>query len=128
MSFQSKFSDGIYKGTYPEEKVSTWADIGEIQREQHPYPADPFSLEVPRPDGKLKPTHFTVKVPPNTLVVYYPNPDDHSIFSPFRPGETVLYLGEIVHMRGHGAFVDREGRVRYGYHLWNFRVIPEEEV
>jgi hypothetical protein len=28
VSFQSKFSDGIYKGTYPEEKVSTWKDIG----------------------------------------------------------------------------------------------------
>lgn len=128
MSFQSKFSNGIYKGTYPEEKVSTWKDIGEIQKEQHPYPADPFSLEVPRPDGKLRPTHFTVKVPPNTLVVYYPNPDDHSIFSHFRPGETVLYLGELQGMRDHGVFVDREGRIRDGYHLWSFRVIPHEEL
>lgn len=125
MSFESKFPD-LYKSPYEEEVVSGWRDIQEIEREQHAHPKDPFNHPVP--GSRPQPTHFTVKVPPNTLVVYYPNSNDHTIFSPFRPGEIVLYLGEVQHMRGHGAFVDRNGKVQYGYHTWNFRVIPPEEV
>lgn len=98
MSFESKFPN-LYKGPYDEEKVCSWPDI-----------------------------KISGKVTPNTLVVYYPNPDEHTIFSPFRPGEIVLYLGEIVHMKSHGVFVDRNGKVQYGYHTWSFRVIPGEEV
>ena len=126
MSFVSRFPN-LYKGPYGEEVVASWRDINEIEKEQHPYPKDPFVMEAPG-IGKPHPTHFTVKVPPNTLVVYYPNPDDHTVFSKFRPGEIVLYLGEVQHMRGHGAFVDREGRIQYALHTWNFRVIPQEEV
>lgn len=127
MSFETRFPN-LYKGPYEEEIVASWQDIYEIEKVQHPHKADPFSREVPDPSGKLKPTHFTVKVPPNTQVVYYPSGDDHSIFSPFRPGEIVLYLGEVAGMKGHGVFVDHDGKVRYGYHNWNFKVIPESYI
>lgn len=127
MSFQSKFSN-LYKSPYEEEKVASWPDLSEFQKIQHAYAKDAFCHEVPREDGQLRPTHYTVKVPPNSLVVYYPNPDDHTIFSHFRPGEMVLYLGELQGMSNHGVFVDREGRVRDGYHLWNFRLVPHDEL
>lgn len=127
MNFTSKFP-GLYKGTYDEERVASWPDLAEVQRVQHAYPKDAFCYELPREDGQLRPTHYTVKVPPNTLTVYYPNPDEHTIFSHFRPGETVLYLGELQGMSNHGVFVDRDGRIRDGYHLWSFRVIPHEEL
>lgn len=127
MSFESKFPN-LYKSPYAEEAVASWPDIAELEAVQHPYPRDAFCFEVPDPNGKLKPTHFTVKVPPNTLTVYYPNPDEHTIFSHFRPGEVVLYLGELQGMPKHGVFVDREGRIRDGYHTWSFRVIPREEL
>ena len=125
MSFESKFPN-LYKGSFDEEIVSTWRDIHEIEKEQHPRPKDTFNH--PTSGSKLQPTHFTVKVPPNTLVVYYPNPNEHTMFSPFRPGEIVLYLGEVQHMCSHGAFVDRNGKIQYGYHTWSFRVIPPEDV
>lgn len=127
MSFVSKFPN-LYKGPYPEEQVSEWKDIREVQEKQHPYERDVFCHEVPQSDGKLSPTHFTVKVPANTLVIYYPSPDEHTIFSHFRPGEMVLYIGELQGMPNHGVFVDRDGRIRDGYHLWSFRVIPHEEL
>ena len=114
-----------FKSPYEEEKIASWKTISEIETELHPYPKDPFILEIP---GSNRPTHFTVKVPPNTMVVYYPKPSEHTIFSHFRPGEIVLYLGEVQHMKNHGVFVDRTGKVQYGYHTWCFRVIPEEEV
>ncbi len=127
MSFISKFPN-LYKSNYNEKEVASWPDISEMQRVQHAYARDAFCYEPPREDGKLQPTHYTTKVPPNSLVVYYPTPDEHTIFSHFRPGETVLYLGELQGMSNHGVFVDRDGRVRDGYHLWSFRVIPHEEL
>lgn len=127
MSFTSKFPD-LYKGPYEEKMVATWPDITEVEAVQHQHPQDAFCREAPDPSGKLKSTHFTMKVPPNTLTVYYPNPDEHTIFSHFRPGEVVLYLGELQGMPNHGVFVDREGRIRDGYHTWSFRVIPREEL
>ena len=127
MSFTSKFPN-LYKGPYEEEVVASWPDISELERVQHPFPREAFCHEIPDPSGQLSPTHFTVKVPPNTLTVYYPNPDEHTIFSHFRPGEMVLYLGELQGMPKHGVFVDRHGRIRDGYHTWHFRVIPHEEL
>ncbi len=47
---------------------------------------------------------------------------------PWKNGEPVLYLGEVVGMKGHGIFVGNDGLVRFGYHLDSFKIIPEEEL
>lgn len=127
MSFETRFPN-LYKGPYEEEIVASWQDIYEIENIRRLHKTDPFFSAAIYPGSDLKSEHFTVKVPPNTQVVYYPNGDDHSIFSPFRPGEVVLYLGEVAGMKGHGVFVDHDGKVRYGYHNWNFKVIPESYI
>jgi hypothetical protein len=45
---------------------------------------------------------------------------------PFK--EFTLYLGEIEHMPGHGVFVNKDGKVLWGYHLDEFYIVPEEEI
>lgn len=127
MSFVSKFPN-LYKGPYPEELVAEWPDIVDVESVQHPYPRDAFYVDASDHNGKLRPTHYKMKVPPNSLVVYYPHHDEHTIFSHFRPGELSLYLGELLGTPSRGVFVDREGKVRDGYHLWQFRLIPHNKL
>ena len=47
---------------------------------------------------------------------------------PWKNGETVLYLGEVYGMKGHGIFVGKDGLVKFGYHLDSFKIIPEDEL
>lgn len=39
---------------------------------------------------------------------------------PFKEGDMMLYLGEIVGMEGHCIIVNEEGKVFWGYHTDNF--------
>ncbi len=47
---------------------------------------------------------------------------------PWKNGESVLYLGEVVGMRGHGIFVGKDGLVKYGYHLDSFKIVPDDQL
>ena len=47
---------------------------------------------------------------------------------PWKNGEQVLYLGEVVGMWGHGIFVGKDGLVKFGYHLDSFKIVPEDEL
>jgi hypothetical protein len=46
---------------------------------------------------------------------------------PFKDGDLVLMLGEIEQMPGHVAVVTRDGLVRWGHHIENFRKLTREE-
>lgn len=45
----------------------------------------------------------------------------------FKEGDVCLYLGEIPNMLAHVAVATRDGKVKWGYHEDNFRVIPEDD-
>lgn len=47
---------------------------------------------------------------------------------PWKAGDHLLYLGEILQMPGHVAVVDRAGKVHWGYHDDCFREPKENEV
>jgi hypothetical protein len=47
---------------------------------------------------------------------------------PFKPGETVLCLGEIENMPGHVAVARHDGHVYFGYHPENFPRLEEEDL
>lgn len=40
----------------------------------------------------------------------------------------LVYLGEIANMPEHGIFIGRSGKCYWGYHIWNFRELKEEEI
>ena len=42
-------------------------------------------------------------------------------------GDVVLLLGEISNMPDHLAFTNRSGKIFYGYHPENFRILSDEE-
>jgi hypothetical protein len=46
---------------------------------------------------------------------------------PFKNGDVVLMLGEILQMPGHVAVALKDGRVVFGYHVENFRPLTDEE-
>lgn len=52
---------------------------------------------------------------------------DWKISDPLSKGDCVLFLSEIVDMPGHVAVVNREGKVLWGYHDDNFKVVPADE-
>ena len=47
---------------------------------------------------------------------------------PFSQGEIVLFLSEIVQMRGHCIVVNRKGQVYWGYHTDSFVEPNEDEI
>ena len=67
-----------------------------------------------------------IKFTPLQLVVVDSLPRD-GIF-PFKEGEHLIYLGEIVQMPGHVIVVDRRGLTHFGYHDNYFRDPTEEEL
>jgi hypothetical protein len=89
--------------SYSEEEVFTWSEI--ISNKSYSPPGE--SVKFPTKSG--------------TPVIYYPNPgsrfDDYSNH-PWRPGDVVLYLGEIIGMSEHGIFVANDGRVHWGFHIF----------
>lgn len=46
---------------------------------------------------------------------------------PFHEGDTVIVLGEVEQMPDHVVIALKDGRVLFGYHVWNFERIPMEE-
>jgi DNA-binding XRE family transcriptional regulator len=46
---------------------------------------------------------------------------------PWKAGDSLLYLGEILQMPGHVAVVDRKGKIHWAYHDDNFREPKESE-
>jgi hypothetical protein len=61
------------------------------------------------------------------LVVFSPPPGYEGKY-PWNPGDPVLFLGEIPGMKGHGIFAGADGLVKWGYHTFNFHVIPKDEL
>jgi hypothetical protein len=59
---------------------------------------------------------------PNSVVIFR-----GSKGYPFDDKDRMLFLGEIVNMRGHGIFVSRAGVIYWGYHLEDFHEDNEEE-
>lgn len=47
---------------------------------------------------------------------------------PFCNDLPLVYLGEIANMKGHGIFIGRSGRCYFGYHIWSFRELREDEI
>lgn len=47
---------------------------------------------------------------------------------PWKCGEALLYLGEVVQMPGHCIIVNRAGKVFWGWHEDNFRHPLEDEI
>lgn len=47
---------------------------------------------------------------------------------PWKEGDHLLYLGEILQMPGHVAVVDKDGVIHWGYHDDNFREPREDEI
>ena len=62
------------------------------------------------------------------FLVVFSAPPGYEEKYPWKSGDTVLFLGEIPGMKGHGIFSGIDGVVRWGYHTFDFRVIPEEEL
>ena len=59
-------------------------------------------------------------------VVIADYPDD--LQYPFKPGESLLWLGEITNMPGPCVVAMRDGRVLWGYHSENFREPTQDEL
>ena len=47
---------------------------------------------------------------------------------PWKKGDHLLHLGEIIGMPGHVAVVDEKGRVHWGYHDDGFVALTNEEI
>ena len=46
---------------------------------------------------------------------------------PFATDFPLIFLGEIVNMPEHGIFVGKSGKIYWGFHIWNFRELTEDE-
>lgn len=79
-------------------------------------------------DSHLKnPTNFPTGKTTNFFVIFSPTHGDPRDY-PWELGESLLFLGEIPGMDGHGIFAGDDGLVRFAYHTHDFRVIPQEEL
>jgi len=79
---------------------------------------------------KSKKKFVTGKTKPYTIVSFDFDSvlkQDHKYY-PFGKHERLLYLGEIVHMPGHGIFANHGGKVLWAYHMDEFYIVPKEEV
>jgi len=47
---------------------------------------------------------------------------------PFSEDLPLVFLGEIVNMPEHGIFIGKSGRCYWGYHIFNFRELPDDEI
>lgn len=47
---------------------------------------------------------------------------------PFCNDLPLIYLGEIANMPEHGIFIGKSGKFYFGYHIWNFRELSENEI
>jgi hypothetical protein len=75
-------------------------------------------------DGKI--------IPLNSIVVAvvgseYRDVTQSYIFYPWKKGDCLLYLGEIVNMPGHCIVSTNDGKIHWGFHTDNFRIATEDE-
>ena len=65
------------------------------------------------------------------LVKFCPSKEEFNKYnyeeSPFRIGEVFLCLGEIKNMPEHYIFIDKNGRIFWGYHNDFFKILTEDE-
>ena len=61
---------------------------------------------------------------PRTKVWDGPNAE----YTPFSDDLPLVYLGELANMPEHGIFIGQSGKCYFGYHLWDFRELREDEV
>jgi hypothetical protein len=62
----------------------------------------------------------------NQLVKFQIDRDEE--YYPFKNGEHLLFLGEIIEMIGHCVIVNRDGKVFWGYHTDNFVALTDDEI
>jgi hypothetical protein len=62
------------------------------------------------------------------LVVVDGIPEDWAKDYPFKNGECVFFLGEIVNMGGHVIVATKDGKVHCGFHEEYFRNATEDEI
>ena len=90
------------------------------------YPQDKIDSWIPLDVHLDNPVNFPVGITSGFLVVF--SPKHRMVSDPLPVGYPILFLGEIPGMSFHGIFVGNDGLVRFGYHTYDFRVIPEEEL
>ena len=44
----------------------------------------------------------------------------------WKTGDSLLYMGDVHGMGGHGVYADKNGRIWWGYHTDNFYMEPDE--
>ena len=54
--------------------------------------------------------------------------EEAAVDYPFSDDLPLVYLGELANMPEHGIFIGRSGKCYFGYHLWDFRELREDEV
>jgi len=72
-----------------------------------------------------------MKIPRNLSLIKFDtsNLDEKYIKQyPFKPTETMVYLGEIPNMNGHCVIARQDGTISVGWHIENFRELDEDEV
>lgn len=65
-------------------------------------------------------------VPFSRVVVINPYPPEFKFQYPFKVGEILLYLGEIVGMEGHHVVANDSGKIFWGYHPEIFKPFKED--
>jgi hypothetical protein len=63
---------------------------------------------------------------PFSRVVVNEFPKGYKTGYPFKEGEIMLYLGEVVGMEGHCIVVNSSGKIFWGYHTENFSQFIED--
>ncbi len=62
------------------------------------------------------------------IVIFDTPPKGYENQYPFKEGQSLLFLGEIVQMPGHCIVVDKIGKMHWGFHTDNFREPTEDEI
>ena len=70
--------------------------------------------------------HKKFKTP--QIVIFKQPPKGYENAYPWKPNQSLLFLGEIANMPGHCVIVDRRGKVYWGYDTDNFRNPTEDEI
>jgi len=86
------------------EQVETWEDL----------------------DDLVKRMYGPVPITNRMVTPHLPKEWDEKNQYPWKNGEPVLFLGEVIGMPGHGVFVGKDGLVKFGYHTDSFKVIPKD--
>jgi len=47
---------------------------------------------------------------------------------PFANDLPLVFLGELVNMPEHGIFIGKSGKSYWGFHIWDFRELTDNEI